>query len=457
MATNSEGRPVHEGAESGAGTIYCGVRFTGVHACPCGQCDGRCGPTNGCACPSCRRMLAEILVTANMRCPAGHPLVRMLVKDLCVQEHARGYVDGFRCDRCSRVCDRVWEATMHCSTCKFDLCSTCTWAAIPAELKGNIPPLSATVVPSAPPMPTGVAGDQQISGGIPTVPVPLGIQGITVAPRLKCSSGHVLETVTVAELRQRSSGYANGFVCDSCRRSWQERHGALDERVMHCDVCQYDLCAECQARLSAPAVPPPPPPAAIAFMGGAPPGRATAPATATALRCRNGHPLEAVTVAELQRRDSDYMGGYGCDLCNSSWEERHASLQEVVMHCQQCSYDVCPSCAAHASLVAAGAAPPLPEAIGVPQMPMGGPQMPMPMPMPMGGAQPQRNVFGGMQATTVQAGPTPDTDCSKCRTAKVTTMFVPCKHLVCCKACAAQLDRCPVCQQFIVSRVKVFH
>jgi len=209
--------------------------------------------------------------------------------------------------------------------------------------------------------------------------------------------------------------------------------------------------------------PPPPPPApAAGIVGGAPPGGAVAPGTATTLRCRNGHPLEAITVAELQRRDPDYSGGYGCDLCNSSWDERHASLQEVVMHCQQCSYDVCPSCAAHAALVAAGAAPPLPGTIGGPQMPetIGRPQMPEMIggpQIPMGGAQPPRNVFGGMQATTVQAGPTPDTDCSRCRTAKVTTMFVPCKHLVCCKACAASLDHCPVCHQYVVSRIKVFH
>ena len=32
---------------------YCGRRFCDPGQCPCGSCDGKCGPTNGCCCPRC--------------------------------------------------------------------------------------------------------------------------------------------------------------------------------------------------------------------------------------------------------------------------------------------------------------------------------------------------------------------------------------------------------------------
>lgn len=46
--------------------------------------------------------------------------------------------------------------------------------------------------------------------------------------------------------------------------------------------------------------------------------------------------------------------------------------------------------------------------------------------------------------------------CKKCMTAEVATVFLPCRHLVCCAACGATLEHCPVCKNVIVGTVKTF-
>jgi hypothetical protein len=39
---------INEGKNIGEGILYCGKKYTNKDACECGNCDGYCGPENGC-------------------------------------------------------------------------------------------------------------------------------------------------------------------------------------------------------------------------------------------------------------------------------------------------------------------------------------------------------------------------------------------------------------------------
>lgn len=230
---------------------------------------------------------------------------------------------------------------------------------------------------------------------------------------------------------------------------------------MHCQQCTYDVCPRCAARAGARTGPAPtsgvpdeistvrPSGGGISTIGGGgvPDEISTVRPSAgsdgistiggggggggistiggggsapTGMRCSAGHPLESISMAALIDRDHRYRGGYSCDLCGSSWS---GNPKEVIMHCQPCTYDLCPRCAARGG-AQTGSAP----ATGL-------------------------NAFGGASGAP---GATPASTCVNCHTAPATTMLMPCKHLCCCKSCAGNLDHCPVCRGYIVARVKVF-
>ena len=52
---------IKEGNGVGEGLLYCGDKYTNEEGCPCGTCDGHCGPDNGCPCPDCHYTLSYIL------------------------------------------------------------------------------------------------------------------------------------------------------------------------------------------------------------------------------------------------------------------------------------------------------------------------------------------------------------------------------------------------------------
>ena len=60
---------INEGSGLGKGLLYCGEIYANENGCPCGTCDGRCGPDNGCSCPDCEYILSYILYSSGkMRC-----------------------------------------------------------------------------------------------------------------------------------------------------------------------------------------------------------------------------------------------------------------------------------------------------------------------------------------------------------------------------------------------------
>jgi len=46
--------------------------------------------------------------------------------------------------------------------------------------------------------------------------------------------------------------------------------------------------------------------------------------------------------------------------------------------------------------------------------------------------------------------------CRRCHEEKVQTLFLPCRHLVVCEACANKMDDCIVCNKSIMGTVKTF-
>jgi hypothetical protein len=46
--------------------------------------------------------------------------------------------------------------------------------------------------------------------------------------------------------------------------------------------------------------------------------------------------------------------------------------------------------------------------------------------------------------------------CRHCKTEKVQTLFLPCRHLLTCERCADSMDRCLQCQAAILGTVRTY-
>eukprot|EP00727_Mastigamoeba_balamuthi_P007095 m51a1_g3005 hypothetical protein (291) ;mRNA; f:802259-803247 len=194
---NGAGVEVHTGSGSGRGIVYCGRRFCPERSCPCGSCDGVCGPNNGCPCPSCRSLLTSLLRThARRSCPAGHPLVIATNEEIAVHEPA--YAGGYICNNCGQAGPKP-STRPHCSLCQYDLCPACALQ--------------------------GVAGFGSRAENEP------GAASL-------CPAGHRLDRATCTRLGGVYA--ANGFRCDRCGAA-----GDATALLMHCAPCSYDLCASC--------------------------------------------------------------------------------------------------------------------------------------------------------------------------------------------------------------------
>lgn len=118
---NSEGDVVHFGSGSGEGRLYCGKK---KDQCKCGNCDGRCGPTNGCPCDSCEAL--EKKVFSSLKCPNGHSLAVRRAP--------------FRCNECGSTYRRPWVPSHHCGNCNYNLCPKCAHMKLPEEQRSKIIP-----------------------------------------------------------------------------------------------------------------------------------------------------------------------------------------------------------------------------------------------------------------------------------------------------------------------------
>jgi hypothetical protein len=129
LRMNSDGFAVAFGRGSNGGDIdrppaqiyYCGRR---LGQCRCGSCDGRCGPTNGCPCNSCKQLtLSDSVLKLDdfIKCPRGHQIA------------LSSRTSGWNCDGrreeggCRGGGGTTERARWRCveESCDFDYCGEC--------------------------------------------------------------------------------------------------------------------------------------------------------------------------------------------------------------------------------------------------------------------------------------------------------------------------------------------
>ena len=125
---NMDGTVCHFGTDVTL-VAYCGCEFGGKLKCLCGGCDGRCGPTNGCACAACTNAVRAALLSLRPRCRAvGHLLSVVTVGDLpaehvCAWCHSRVVRDRVRYAQSTLAlaCDCCGPDSVVCHVCTHEL------------------------------------------------------------------------------------------------------------------------------------------------------------------------------------------------------------------------------------------------------------------------------------------------------------------------------------------------
>ena len=103
--------------------------------CPCGDCDGHCGPDNGCPCPDCDYTLSYILYfTGKMKCEiCKKTLIRINIFNLRNILKSNIYYMGndFTCDSCYKDYTGIlFIPLMVCKKCNYKLCPKCAFSKI---------------------------------------------------------------------------------------------------------------------------------------------------------------------------------------------------------------------------------------------------------------------------------------------------------------------------------------
>lgn len=133
-------RFINEGNGLGKGILYCGNQYTNINGCPCGKCDGHCGPDNGCPCPDCENTLSFILYsTGKMKCQICYKtLLRINLLNL---KYISVFGSNIFCDNCQQNYSHDnYIPFMHCMKCNYNMCSKCAFEKI-IPFKPKIPKL----------------------------------------------------------------------------------------------------------------------------------------------------------------------------------------------------------------------------------------------------------------------------------------------------------------------------
>ena len=134
---------IKEGNGMGTGILYCGEKYTNEGGCPCGTCDGHCGPDNGCPCPDCHYTLSYILYsTGKMKCEICHKtLLRINIYNLNnILSKASLPYDEYECNICHSIFnfELTFIPLMHCMKCNYNMCPKCAFSKI-SFFEENIP------------------------------------------------------------------------------------------------------------------------------------------------------------------------------------------------------------------------------------------------------------------------------------------------------------------------------
>ena len=121
---------INEGKNIGEGILYCGKKYTNKDACECGNCDGYCGPENGCACPDCEYTLTYILYSTNkMICEkCKKNLIRIKLCNLLLL--LPNNPNKITCKKCKKNIVYPCIQISHCFKCNYSICSKCAFLNI---------------------------------------------------------------------------------------------------------------------------------------------------------------------------------------------------------------------------------------------------------------------------------------------------------------------------------------
>lgn len=123
---------INEGSGNGEGLLYCGQIYTSNNSCPCGTCDGQCGPDNGCPCPDCDYTLSYILFsTGQMKCEkCQKSLIRIKVCNLRYILKSFYELD-YDCHSCyTNFYNDLFIPLMYCMKCNYKICPKCAFSKI---------------------------------------------------------------------------------------------------------------------------------------------------------------------------------------------------------------------------------------------------------------------------------------------------------------------------------------
>jgi len=134
---------INEGNGLGQGLLYCGEIYSNNNGCPCGTCDGRCGPDNGCPCPDCEYTLSYILYSSGkMKCGiCKKTLLRINIFNLRNMTKSNFNSNpSFKCNICHSSFSEIFIPLMHCKKCNYNICPKCAFSKI-SSFEQKIPKL----------------------------------------------------------------------------------------------------------------------------------------------------------------------------------------------------------------------------------------------------------------------------------------------------------------------------
>eukprot|EP00759_Apiculatamorpha_spiralis_P043779 PhF_6_TR40980/c0_g1_i4/m.62062 len=198
-------------------------------------------------------------------CYNGHEMKLVVARPSTYRSHSQSPSSSrWICDVCQEtIPDNITgfdNAVLHCGLCKYDVCNSCR-----------------------------------------------GLD-VTHDPTKRCPSGHQLH-LQHGVPTEYSSGR---WQCDWC----EERLSIQERNVLHCHVCQYDVCSLCYTH------------------------EADHPTICTQCNSNVG-PMEYIKAKPVQYEG----GGWYCDYCKEEIvTDVSGHTQNVVMHCSRCRFDVCHRC-----------------------------------------------------------------------------------------------------------------
>lgn len=131
---NSDGFAVSFGCGLNGGDLnlsstqiyYCGRK---LNQCRCNNCDGRCGPTDGCPCNSCKELTLSNREHINyeIKCPRGH-VMKLSNRETQWRCDGRNEPDGCAGNRRNQSASSRWRCS---EGCDFDYCGACYTKKLP--------------------------------------------------------------------------------------------------------------------------------------------------------------------------------------------------------------------------------------------------------------------------------------------------------------------------------------